>query len=41
MKQLIKRGEKHINIVDIINQKGDLQFFSMIYKNVNGKAIKK
>lgn len=30
MKQLIKRDEKHINIVDIINQKGDIYYLNLM-----------
>lgn len=41
MKQLIKRQSNHYNLNELINQKGDLQFFSMIYKKVNEKGIKK
>lgn len=41
MKKLIKRQNNHYNLNDLINKKGDLQFFSMIYKKDNGKAIKK
>ena len=32
MKQLIKRGEKHINIADIINQKGDIYYLNLMKK---------
>jgi hypothetical protein len=30
MKQLIKRGEKPINIVEIINQKGDIYYLNLM-----------
>ena len=32
MRQLIKRDEKHINIVDIINQKGDIYYLNLMKK---------
>ena len=30
MKQQIRRGEKHINIVDIINQKEDIYYLNLM-----------
>lgn len=34
MKQLIKRGEKPINIVDIINQKEDITYLNLMKKKI-------
>lgn len=37
MKQLIKRQNNHYNLNELINQKGDFQFFSMIYKKMKNQ----
>ena len=37
MRQLIKRDEKHINIVDIINQKGDITYLNLMKRMSTNK----